>query len=120
MLEPVGEPEVGEPVGDPVVDHLRLRALGRGDRVGIGADDPRRGRRVDVLARGEDLAQDVLARDVSEDPQLDLVVVAGEQQIALLGDEAGSHRAPDLGADRDVLKVRVRRREAPRGRASPG
>ena len=28
-LEAIGEPEGGEAVGDPEVDHLRLRALGR-------------------------------------------------------------------------------------------
>ena len=68
---------------------------------------------MDVLAGGEDLAQDVLAGDVGEHPQLDLVVVAGQQPVARLGDEAGAHRAPDLGADRDVLQVRVRAREPP-------
>ena len=37
---------------------------------------------MDVLARGEDLPQHVLAGDVGEDAQLDLVVVGGEQAHA--------------------------------------
>ena len=32
-----------------------------------------------------------------------------------LGDEAGAHRPPDVGADRDVLEVRVGAREAAGG-----
>ncbi len=57
--KPVGQAEIGQPVGDAVVHHLRLRALRRRDRVGVGADDPGRGCRVDILARREDLTQDV-------------------------------------------------------------
>ena len=72
-------------------------------------------RRVDVLAARERLAQLRLAGDVREDPQLDLRVVGREQPVALLGDEGRADLAPELGADRDRLQVRVRRRE-PAGR----
>jgi hypothetical protein len=52
---------------------------------------------------------------VGEDAELDLVVVAGDQLVPLLGDEAGADRAAEVGADRDVLQVRVRARQ-PSGR----
>ena len=68
---------------------------------------------MDVVAGAEDLLQHLLVGDVGEHPQLDLAVVGGEQAGALLGDEAGADRAADLGADRDVLQVRVGAREAP-------
>ena len=55
----------------------------------------------------------VSPRDVREHAQLDLRVVDRDQRVAGLGDEAGADLAPDLRADRDVLQVRVDRREAP-------
>jgi hypothetical protein len=70
---------------------------------------------VHVLVRGEDLAQDVLARHMGEHPQLHLVVVRGQQAHALRGDEAAPHGAPDLGADGNVLEIRVDARQAPGG-----
>src|SRR5262249_47749332 len=79
-----------------------------GDLVRVGAEDLGRGGRVDVLSPREDLAQRVLAGDVGEDPQLDLVVVGREQAVSAGRDEAGADRAALLGADRDVLEVRVR------------
>ena len=51
--------------------------------------------------------QRVLAGDLGEDPQLDLVVVGREQAVAARRDEAGADRPALLGADRDVLQVRV-------------
>src|SRR5213596_1836540 len=68
---------------------------------------------VDVLAGLERLAQLRLAGDVRQDAQLDLRVVGREQLVPRLGDERGADLAPELGADRDRLQVRARRREAP-------
>ena len=82
----------------------------------VDAEDLGGGRRVDVLAGAEDPLQHSLVGDVGEDPQLDLAVVGGDAAVARLGDEAAAERAADLGADRDVLQVRVGAREAP-GRA---
>ena len=114
-VEPVGEAEAGEAVDDAEVDHLRLRALADVDVVAGDVEDLGRGRRVDVVAGAEDLFQHLLVGDVGEHPQLDLAVVGGEQLGALLGDEAGPHRAADLGADRDVLQVGVGAGEAAGG-----
>ena len=69
---------------------------------------------VDVLAAQEDVAQDLLVGDVGQDPQLDLVVVDAQQDVPGLGDEAGADLAAGLGADRDVLEVRVDAAQAAR------
>jgi hypothetical protein len=52
---------------------------------------------------------------VGQNPQLNLVVVAGDQDHPLLRHEAGANRPALLGADRDVLEVRIGRREASGG-----
>ena len=90
------------------------RCAGR-ERRRVHAEHLGRGRAVDVLAARERLAQLRLARDVREDPQLDLRVVGREQPVALLGDERRADLAAELGADRDRLQVRVGGRE-PAGR----
>src|SRR5207302_9148192 len=82
----------------------------------ILAQHLRGGRGVDVLAARERLPQLRLAGDVREDAQLDLRVVRRDESVALLGDERGADLAAELRADRDRLQVRVRRREAARGR----
>ena len=79
-------------------------ACGRAEHLG-------RRRGVDVLAARERLAELRLAGDVREDAQLDLRVVGGDELPARLGDERGADLAAELGADRDRLQVRVRRRE---------
>jgi hypothetical protein len=61
---------------------------------------------------GEDVAQDLLAADVGEDAQFDLRVVGAHELVAGLGDEALADLAAELGADGDVLQVRVGRRQA--------
>jgi len=89
------------------IDHFGFRALADVDFVGGDLEDLGGGRGVDVFAFVEDLFQHLLVSDVSEDAELDLAVVGGEQAVALLGDEAGADGAADLGPDRDVLQVRV-------------
>ena len=54
---------------------------------------------------------------VRGDAQLDLAVVGAHQHVARLGDEGVADLAADLGADRDVLQVRVGRRQPPGLRA---
>ena len=78
---------------------------------GRGVEDGGGGLGVDVLAAQEDVAQHLLVGDVGEDPQLDLRVVDADQAVAGLGDEAAADLAAGLGADRDVLEVRVDRGE---------
>ena len=66
---------------------------------------------MDVLAVGEGLAQLRDVGGVGEQAELDLAVVGRDQLHALLGDEGGADAAAFLGADRDVLQVRVGGRE---------
>jgi hypothetical protein len=76
-----------------------------------------RGLGVDVDPVAEGPGQDRVARQVGQDPHLDLRVVGGDQQLARPGHEAAADGASQLGPDRDVLQVGVLRRDAPgRGR----
>ena len=74
-LEVLGQAERRDAVDDPEVDHLGDVALVLRERRRILAEHLGRGRRVDVLAARERLAQLRLAGDVREDAQLDLRVV---------------------------------------------
>ena len=75
------------------------------------------GDRVDVLARAERLFQLRHVGHVRRKPKLDLAIVGAEQLVPRLGDERVADLAPDLGPDRDVLQVRVVRRQPPGLRA---
>ena len=71
---------------------------------------------MDVEPLGEGLLQGGNVGDMGEDAQLDLAVVGRDQLHALRRDEGAPDLAALLGADRDVLQVRLRRREPPGGR----
>jgi hypothetical protein len=71
---------------------------------------------VDVLAVAEGLPQGGNVGDVRKQAQLDLAVVGREQEMPRLGDEGAADPPPLLGADGDVLEVRVGRGEAARAR----
>src|SRR5213076_660196 len=98
-LEVLREPERRDAVDDPEVDHLRDVALVLRQRRLVLAEHLRRGRRVDVLAARERLAELRLARDVREDAQLDLRVIGRDEAAAALGDERAPDLAPELGPD---------------------
>ena len=101
------EPEGGDAVDDAEVDrlgaapHVRVHAFDR------HAEHLGRGHRVDVepvLERFHEL-RDV--GHVREHAELDLAVVGGDELVPLVGDEGAADRAAFLGADRDVLQVRL-------------
>ncbi len=110
--ELLGEPVGGQAVGEAVGHRLDLAAhLGvdgaAGDLEDLGGDGG-----VEVLAGGEGLDQCLVLGEVGHDPQLDLRVVGGEQRLVALADDEGPADHPALlGADRDVLQVRVLRGE---------
>ena len=108
-------PNARQAVDDPVVDHLGLAAHADVQLLRREVEDGAGGLGVDVLAAQEDVAQDLLVGDVGQDAELDLVVVDAQQDVPGLGDEAGADLAAGLGADRDVLQVRVDARQAPGG-----
>ena len=104
-VEPLRQPVRLHAVGEPVRDHLRLRALAQRHLVRRHAEDAGRGRGVDVLSGRERLDQAGVLREVGDHPQLDLVVVGDEQRHALGRDERPPEPPPLLGADRDVVQV---------------
>ena len=78
-------------------------------------DDGRR-LAVDVRPLAERLDERGIAAQVRQHAQFDLRVVRGHEQEAVVGNEAAPYVGADLGADRDVLEVRVRGREPTRRR----
>ena len=107
-------------VDDPEVDRLGDAAHVRRDLFPGDAMDQGRRHAVDILAPRERIDQERLAAHVRQQPQLDLRIVGGDQHRiieepelrAVIGDERAPHAPPQLGADRDVLQVRIGRREA--------
>ena len=67
---------------------------------------------MDVEAVGEGLLQLRDIADVCQQAQLDLGIVRADQHMARVGDEALADLAAFLGADRDILQVRIRRGQA--------
>ena len=80
--ELAGEPECRHAVDQAEVDHLGVAPLLGIDRRGLEAENFRRGRAMDVLARGERLEQACVLRDVRHDAQLDLRIVGGDDLAA--------------------------------------
>ena len=72
---------------------------------------------MDVLPGAEGRQHALVVGHVRHDAQLDLRVVHREQHVPRRGDEALADAAPLLGADGDVLQVRVGRGEPPGDRA---
>ena len=71
---------------------------------------------MDVETFGEGLLQLRNVCNMGEHAQLDLRIVGRDQLHAVVGDEGGADFATFLGADRDVLQIRIGRGEASRRR----
>ncbi len=70
---------------------------------------------MDVLAVGERLQQALVARHVRHDPELDLGVIGRDDAPAIRRDEGLAYAPAFLGADRNVLQVRIGGRQSPGG-----
>ena len=71
---------------------------------------------MDVLTTRKRIDQYRIVRHMGEHAQLDLRIVSGEQEIAgAPRNEGSADFLADLGANRDVLQIRIGRRE-PAGR----
>ncbi len=111
----LGEGEGALPVEERVVDHLGHPALlvrGEGRE---GTEDLAGGAVVHVLPAPEGVDEGLVLREVGQDPELDLAVVGGEEQVPRLRHERLADAPPLRGADRDVLQVRVGGRDAAGG-----
>ena len=106
--EALGEAERALAVDDAEVDGLGAAALGRRTSP---SGTPKTWLATSVWmssSRSKAAHIDGVLRIVGQDAQLDLRVVGGEQLPAgLAGDERGADFAAFVGADRDVLQVRV-------------
>ena len=113
-LEPRREAEVRHAVEQAEVDrlgHAALVAVDVAERADV--EDLPRGEVVNVLASVNAGAHRFVAREMRHQAQLDLRVVGGEQHaVGRAGDERAPDLTPELAAHRNVLQVRVGRREA--------
>ena len=95
----------------------KLTALARprcslGDLLERHAEDLGGDELVNVAVLGERGLQGLVAAEVGEHAELDLRVVGGEQHVVgVAGHEGRADLPAELGADGDVLQVRVARRE---------
>ena len=106
--QPVGAQPVRQPVGHRLDPAPQLGC----DLVDRHAERPGGDERVQILAGAERLDQALVAGQVRHDPHLDLAVVGGHQLgVALADDERVADPPAGLGADRDVLQVRLGRRQ---------
>ena len=108
----------GEAPARDAVENREVDRLGAATGVAVDlAEQFLRGAGVDVGALLERLAQRRHIGHMRRQPQLDLRIVGREQHMAGFRHEAFADLATDLGADRDVLEVRLGRGQAPGLRA---
>ena len=69
---------------------------------------------IEIVAEG--FAQLLDLRDLGQETQLDLRIVGGDELMAFDGDEGAPDLAPFFAADRNILQVRLGRREPAGGR----
>jgi hypothetical protein len=109
-------PNGGHAVDEPEVDRLRRAPLLAGDGFVRDVEDFRGRRAVDVAVLGERARETRIARQVRHDAELDLRIVRRQQHLALRRHEGLADAPSFRRADRDVLQVRVARRQPPRHR----
>ena len=94
-------------VHDAEVHRLGAAAQLRGHLVNSDTEHARGGLGMEVLALVEGTHQMLVAREVRQQPQLDLRVVDGHKDRALLHRERLFDRMAQLGASGDVLQVGI-------------
>ena len=98
------------------VDGLGAAALVGGDLLQVHAEYLGSGCAVHIEIMAEGVQQTGILCQMRHDPQLDLRVVRRQQFVALWRDKGLANAAAFGGADRDVLQVRIRGRQATRCR----
>ena len=114
----VGEAESRNAVDDAEIDRLRAAPDFARHAFDRHAEHFRGGHRVNVEVVREGALERWDVGEMGEEPELDLAIV-GRDELAPFGrDEGAPDLAPFLGADRNVLQVGFRGRQAPgRGRS---
>src|SRR5690606_8211817 len=107
------EAEGRHPVDQAEIDRLRRAALIGRDVAERHAEDLRRGRAMDILARAAPREQAFIDGQVRHDLELDRRVVRGYEPVAGRLDEVFPNLAALGCTDRYVLQIRVRGRQPP-------
>ena len=111
-VEALRKPVSLHAVGEAVRHHLRFRPFLDMDILGSDVEHGCGRCRVNVVAGLERPDQARILRKVSDASQLDLVVVGDQELVPLPSDKGRSENSPPLGADGNVVQVRLIRREA--------
>src|SRR5689334_17916740 len=98
------------------VDRLGARAHLFGDLLDGNVEDQRRGLTVYVAAGAERLDERGIVGEVRKESQLDLRIIGGDERPAAPRNEAAANVATELTPNRNVLEVRLTRRQTSRGR----
>ena len=114
-----GQAERRLSVHDPEVDGFGVAAHLGGHHQRRNSKHFGGGARVNVLAIAKRGHQNRIARHVRQQPQLDLRIIGDDQLPALARDKRRANLAAQFGADRDVLQIRIRGRQAGRWRRRP-
>ena len=110
-----GEPDRRDAVHDAEIDGLGAAPYRRVHALDRHAEHFARGHGVDVEPVGEGLAQRRRVGHMGKHAKLDLAVVGRDQPLALLRHEGLADGAAFTCTHRDVLQIRLERREPPRG-----
>src|SRR3954471_15974552 len=103
-----------ESEGRQTVDNAEVHDLGLAPM--IGRDHERRDTEylgscqgMDIVAAAECIHQQAIAGKVRQQTKFDLRVVGGKQNVSWFGSEGGANAAAEFGANRNILKIRIRR-----------
>src|SRR5215469_14748114 len=116
--ELVCETKGGNAVDDAKIDRFGAAADLAWHVLDRYAEHFRRGHGVDVELLAERFAQLFDVGDLGEDPQLDLRIIRGDELVTRRRNEGAANLAAVLGADRNVLQIRLRGRQPAGGRRS--
>ena len=114
--ELIGEPERRDAIDDAEIDRLGAAAHFARHVLDRHAEHFRRRHGMNVEAVAERFFQRCDVGDLGQQSQLDLRVVRRDELLTLVGDEGAADLAALFRADRNVLQVRLGRRQPAGGR----
>jgi hypothetical protein len=112
----LAEPTVPLTVNHPEIHGLCSRPVFARELFFAQLENFERGTGVNVLAGAKSVQQHRILRQMREDAQLDLRVIRAHEHVAGGRDERLTDLASELGANGNVLQIRVGRRQASGGR----
>ena len=109
------KPELGNTVQNRIVEHLRQASFLFRD--GFAREHRLRGHGVNIFALVKGADQLRFFAEVSQNAEFNLAVVQRGKRVALSGFKRFANASTKLGADRNVLKIGIVRRQSPGGGA---